>query len=96
MGGPATPLFWAGIHDVPVSTHVWDGWLAHTHYWRRDEHDDSLANAPLPCLRQALDLGREQNWRPEPTPPAALGNGQPEGSAGAPQALSQEKPDGTE
>lgn len=70
IGGPVAPLFWAGVRDVPVETSTWAGWLAHTHYWTRNPLDNSLATAPLPNLREALDLGRERKW-PLNSQPAA-------------------------
>jgi len=75
VGGPVAPLFWAGVHDIPVVTRIWNGWLAHTHYWQRDDRDTDFATAPLIRLRQALDLGRKRPW--PPAPPAAAAPSQP-------------------
>jgi len=62
VGGAVAPLFWDDVRDVPVRTNIWKGWLAHTHYWRRDARDDDLVDAPLVRLREALDLGRKRAW----------------------------------
>jgi hypothetical protein len=68
VGGPIAPLFWPGVRDIAVKTRIWAGWLAHTHYWRRHPADTDPATAPLPRLREALDLKRERRW----PPPAAV------------------------
>lgn len=67
VGGPVAPLFWPGVRDIPVDTRIWGGWLAHTHYWQhwqRHAADTNPETAPVPRLREALDLGRQQPWPP--------------------------------
>jgi hypothetical protein len=71
IGGPVAPMFWGGIRDVAVTTHSWGGWLAHTHYWRRDPRDIDAAVAPLVRLREALDLDRRRPW-PVTTDPVSV------------------------
>jgi hypothetical protein len=56
VGGPLAPLFGPGIRDVPVSTKIRGGWLAHTHYWKRDKRDIGAKDAPVKNLKLALDL----------------------------------------
>ena len=62
VGGPVAPLFWAGVRDIPVATKTWGGWLAHTHYWRRNPADEDISTAPVPKVREALDLKRQRPW----------------------------------
>jgi hypothetical protein len=57
VGGPLAPLFGPGVNDVPVSTKIGGGWLAHTHYWTRDKCDGCAIDAPVKNLKRALDLG---------------------------------------
>ncbi len=64
VGGPVAPLFWAGAMDVPVRTHAWSGWLAHTHYWNRDVRDVDPVTAPVVRLRWALALSRKSITAP--------------------------------
>ena len=64
VGGPIATLFWAGVRDIPVATKTWGGWLAHIHYWKRNAADTDPATAPLPRLREALDLTRKKPWPP--------------------------------
>lgn len=71
VGGRVAPLFWTGVRDVPVRTRIWQGFLAHTHYWQRDKRDSDLSVAPLPRLRDALDLERKQHWPAATTATAA-------------------------
>ena len=56
VGGPVAPLFGHGVRDVPVRTAARRGWLAHTRYWRRHPEDAAAPDAPLVCLREAIDL----------------------------------------
>ncbi|MDR2195909.1 MAG: hypothetical protein LBE50_04820 [Gallionellaceae bacterium] len=60
IGGPVSPLFGPGVLDVPVKTHTWGGWLAHTHYWRYHPNDTDKATAPIARLKEALDLNRRK------------------------------------
>lgn len=71
VAGPVAPLFGPGVSDIKLETHTWSGWLAHTHYWRHNSADKDAETAPLPCLREALDLNRKRN-RP-PTAPTVAG-----------------------
>jgi len=64
VGGPIAPLFGPGVRDIDLKTHICKGFLAHTHYWQSNDKD--TVQAPLPCLREALDLGRRNRC------PAAL------------------------
>jgi hypothetical protein len=68
VGGPVAPLFWPGVRDIPVATRTWGGWLAHTHYWQRNPADTDPATAPVPRLRDALDLGNQRAWPPGAAP----------------------------
>lgn len=59
IGGPLAPLFGSGIRDVPVSTKIRGGWLAHNHYWKRDKRDVDATDNPVNKLQGALNLGFE-------------------------------------
>jgi tRNA threonylcarbamoyl adenosine modification protein (Sua5/YciO/YrdC/YwlC family) len=62
LAGPVAPIFGPGIKDVALATHSWlGGWFfAHTLYWHRNNKDQDSKTAPLPCLLDALDLGRKK------------------------------------
>lgn len=54
VGGAVEPLFGRGIHDVPVATRRWGGFLAHTHYWTADKRDEGRPGDPVAALRSTL------------------------------------------
>ena len=64
VGGPVSPVFGAGVRDVPVKTGRWFGLLSHTFYWKPGKAKDSHVEA----LRAALDLLDEGRLA---SPPAA-------------------------
>lgn len=73
VGGPVRQLFGPGVEDVEVTTNLWRGWLAHTHYWSVS-HPHRETDS-LPRLRQALDLRRETlPDRPVEAPAPASGS----------------------
>jgi hypothetical protein len=55
IGGPVSGLFGTGVEDRVVSTGVWCGFLAHTHYWSRAAPEPKPDNA-LTVIREAMDL----------------------------------------
>jgi hypothetical protein len=59
IGGPLAPLFGPGIEDIPVCTSIWNGWLAHTNYWKRAPNTGEQAGECVEQLRNALDLQRQ-------------------------------------
>lgn len=62
IGGPVAPVMWGGVKDVRVRTWTWLGFLAHTHYWRRNKFDGG-EGAPLVALRAAIALRRPSPQR---------------------------------
>jgi len=58
IGGPLSELFGGGIEDRAVQTTVWNGFLSHTLYWRRQAGSKISDHEPISALREALDLQR--------------------------------------
>lgn len=56
IGGPAQAVFGPGILDVPVTTHLWGGFLSHTLYWSSGRKSDTHVEE----LRKVLDLAQER------------------------------------
>jgi len=83
VGGPVAPVFWPGVRDIPVATKTWDGWLAHTNYWQRNSADIDTVTAPVPRLREVLDLDRQHPWPPAAPALAAV---VPDTAAAGPEA----------
>lgn len=70
VGGPLREVFGQGVHDVPVDSAEWDGWLKHfpmihTHYWNKDTVPQDGRDGPiswsLEILHKALDL-ESRSW----------------------------------
>jgi hypothetical protein len=56
VGGPLSPLFGPGVHDVPVSTKRRNGWLSHTFYWTPDDHRHQTDSNALREIRKVLSI----------------------------------------
>lgn len=71
IAGPVAPLFGGGVQDVKVKARAGFGWFNHLDYWRGDQTDTTVEDAPLAALKRALELNLQtmaSAVTPLPTP----------------------------